>query len=82
MKYSSMRTGNVKFIVLQLLELNIERIFMNIAKFEYWAKRKGMSCVRAKQGFDQKMYSNDDTELAYNYWLAALSNEVEDLHEE
>ena len=55
---------------------------MNIAKFEYWAKRKGMSCVRAKQGFDQKMYSNDDTELAYNYWLAALSNEVEDLHEE
>lgn len=30
MKYSSMRTGNVKKYVLQLLELNTERIFMNL----------------------------------------------------
>lgn len=55
---------------------------MNIEKFEYWAKRKGMSCVRAKENVDRKLYTNEDTEIAYNYWVAALSPEVDYLYGE
>lgn len=55
---------------------------MDINKFEYWAKRKGMSCVRSKVKWHNEMYTNEDTERAYNMWAAASSTEVQDLYED
>lgn len=55
---------------------------MNIDKFEYWAKRQGMSCVRSKVKWHNEMYTNKDTEQAYNYWVSATSSDVQELYEE
>ena len=55
---------------------------MNIDKFEYWAKRQGMSCVRSKVKWHNEMYTNKDTEQAYNYWVSATSSNVQELYEE
>lgn len=54
---------------------------MNIDKFEYWAKRQGMSCVRSKVKWHNEMYTNKDTEQAYNYWLSATSLNIQELYE-
>lgn len=55
---------------------------MDINKFEYWAKRKGMSCVRSKVKWHNEMYTNEDTERAYNIWVTASSTKVQDLYED
>jgi len=58
---------------------------VNIDKFEYWAKRQGMSCVKFKDhkgGTDgYSTYTSDDTERAFLYWLDAFSPQVQSLFE-
>lgn len=53
---------------------------MNLNKFEYWVKRQGMSCVKSKD--KDTVYTNEQTEIAYKYWLAAHSIVLQDLYED
>lgn len=58
---------------------------MNIDKFEYWAKRQGMSCVKFKdnkggiEGYST--YTSAETERAFIYWLDAFSPQVQSAFE-
>lgn len=53
---------------------------MNLNKFEYWAKRQGMSCVKSKD--KDTVYTNEQTEIVYKYWLAAHSTVIQDLYDD
>lgn len=57
---------------------------MNIDKFEYWAKRRGMSCVKFKdnKGIEgYSTYTSAETERAFIYWLDAFSPQVQSAFE-
>lgn len=50
---------------------------MDIDKFEYWAKRQGMSCVKFRTKDSYSTYTSEDTERAFLYWLDAFSPQVQ-----
>ena len=50
---------------------------MDVDKFEYWAKRQGMSCVKSSTKGAYFTYTSEDTERAFLYWLDAFSPLVE-----
>lgn len=50
---------------------------MDVDKFEYWAKRQGMSCVKFRTKDSYSTYTSEDTERAFLYWLDAFSPQVQ-----
>ena len=50
---------------------------MDIDKFEYWAKRQGLSCVKFRTKDSYSTYTSEDTERAFLYWLDAFSPQVQ-----
>lgn len=50
---------------------------MDVDKFEYWAKRQGMSCVKFRSKDSYSTYTSEDTERAFLYWLDAFSPQVQ-----